>query len=97
MINLSAALQNIDCSMEESAQNLGCSGMWLFRRIVLPLALPGYIAGTSLVFLKVFDDLGTPLVDNDNRGKQGSCWLVFRPQNVQLSVKAEEEPGDTIS
>ncbi|MCR2313113.1 hypothetical protein NSU26_24355, partial [Salmonella enterica] len=24
--------------------------------------LPGYVAGTSLVFVKVFDDLGTPLV-----------------------------------
>jgi hypothetical protein len=44
MINLSAALQNIDCSMEESAQNLGCSGMRLFRRIV-PCCLPFGKAG----------------------------------------------------
>ncbi len=66
LINLSAALQNIDRSMEESAQNLGCSGMRLFRRIVLPLAWPGYVAGASLVFLKVFDDLGTPLLLNVN-------------------------------
>ncbi len=66
LINLSAALQNIDRSMEESAQNLGCSGMRLFRRIVLPLAMPGYVAGVSLVFLKVFDDLGTPLLLNVN-------------------------------
>ena len=48
--------------MEESAQNLGASGWRLFRRIVFPLALPGYVAGASLVFVKVFDDLGTPLV-----------------------------------
>jgi iron(III) transport system permease protein len=66
LINLSAALQNIDKAMEESAQNLGCSGMRLFRRIVLPLAMPGYMAGASLVFLKVFDDLGTPLLLNVN-------------------------------
>ena len=66
LINLSAALQNIDRAMEESAQNLGCSGMRLFRRIVLPLAMPGYVAGVSLVFLKVFDDLGTPLLLNVN-------------------------------
>jgi iron(III) transport system permease protein len=31
---------------------------------VFPLALPGYVAGASLVFIKVFDDLGTPLVLN---------------------------------
>src|SRR6185436_17714118 len=36
----------------------------LFRRIVLPLAMPGYIAGASLVFVKVFDDLATPLLLN---------------------------------
>ncbi|WP_087017329.1 ABC transporter permease [Thaumasiovibrio subtropicus] len=66
LINLSAALQNIDRSMEESAQSLGSSGMRLFRRIVFPLAMPGYVAGASLVFVKVFDDLGTPLLLNVN-------------------------------
>lgn len=64
LINLSAALRNIDRSMEEAAQNLGSSGFRLFRRIVFPLAMPGYIAGTSLVFVKVFDDLATPLLLN---------------------------------
>jgi len=64
LINLSAALANIDRSMEEAAQNLGSSGFRLFRRIVFPLAMPGYIAGASLVFVKVFDDLATPLLLN---------------------------------
>lgn len=64
LVNLSAALINIDRAMEEAAQNLGCSGFRLFRRIVFPLALPGYVAGASLVFVKVFDDLATPLLLN---------------------------------
>jgi iron(III) transport system permease protein len=64
LINLSAALRNIDRAMEEAAQNLGCSGFRLFRRIVFPLAMPGYVAGASLVFVKVFDDLATPLLLN---------------------------------
>ncbi len=75
LINLSASLQNIDRSMEESAQNLGCSGMRLFRRIVLPLAMPGYMAGASLVFLKVFDDLGTPLLLNVNNMLAPQAYL----------------------
>jgi iron(III) transport system permease protein len=75
LINLSAALQNIDRSMEESAQNLGCSGLRLFRRIVLPLAMPGYVAGASLVFLKVFDDLGTPLLLNVNNMLAPQAYL----------------------
>ena len=66
LINLSASLKNIDRAMEESAQNLGCHGFRLFRRIVFPLAMPGYVAGASLVFIKVFDDLGTPLLLNVN-------------------------------
>jgi len=64
LVNVSAALRNIDRSMEEAAQNLGCSGFRLFRRVVFPLALPGYLAGASLVFVKVFDDLATPLLLN---------------------------------
>jgi iron(III) transport system permease protein len=62
LLNLVVSLQNIDGAMEESAQNLGASGFRLFRRIVFPLAMPGYVAGASLVFVKAFDDLGTPLV-----------------------------------
>lgn len=61
LMNLVVALNNIDSAMEESAQNLGASGLRLFRRIVFPLAMPGFVAGAALVFIKVFDDLGTPL------------------------------------
>jgi iron(III) transport system permease protein len=64
LLNLSASLANIDSSMEESAQNLGAHGFTLFSRIVFPLALPGYAAGAALVFVKVFDDLATPLLLN---------------------------------
>jgi iron(III) transport system permease protein len=64
LINLSTSLRNIDSAMEEAAQNLGAHGFRLFRRIVFPLAMPGYIAGSSLVFIKVFDDLATPLLLN---------------------------------
>jgi iron(III) transport system permease protein len=62
LLNLMVSLRNIDGAMEESAQNLGATGFRLFRRVIFPLAMPGYIAGASLVFVKVFDDLGTPLV-----------------------------------
>ena len=75
LINLTAALNNIDRAMEESAQNLGSSGVRLFRRIVFPLAMPGYVAGASLVFLKVFDDLGTPLLLNINKMLAPQAYL----------------------
>ncbi len=75
LINLSAALHNIDRSMEESAQNLGAHGLRLFRRIVFPLAMPGYIAGAALVFLKALDDLGTPLLLNVNNMLAPQAYL----------------------
>jgi iron(III) transport system permease protein len=92
LINLSAALVNIDRSMEESAQNLGASGFRLFRRIVFPLALPGYIAGAALVFIKVFDDLGTPLMLNVNNMLAPQAYLrissigISDPMGYVISV-----------
>jgi len=62
LMNLTVSLRAIDGAMEEAALNLGSRGFRLFRRVIFPLALPGYVAGVSLVFVKVFDDLATPLV-----------------------------------
>jgi iron(III) transport system permease protein len=75
LMNLVVALNNIDSSMEESAQNLGSSGLRLFRRIVFPLAMPGFVAGAALVFIKVFDDLGTPLVLNQTNMLAPQAYL----------------------
>ncbi len=92
LINLSAALNNIDRAMEESAQNLGSSGFRLFRRIVFPLAMPGYIAGAALVFIKVFDDLGTPLLLDVNKMLAPQAYLrissigISDPMGYVISV-----------
>ncbi|MBI2351377.1 MAG: iron ABC transporter permease [Deltaproteobacteria bacterium] len=64
MLNTAVSLSNIDPSMEEMAQNMGCRGLRLFRRITLPLMLPGFIAGSLLTFIRAIDDLGTPLMLN---------------------------------
>ncbi len=92
LINLSASLRNIDRSMEEAAQNLGSHGLRLFRRVVFPLAMPGYIAGAALVFIKVFDDLGTPLLLNVNNMLAPQAFLrissigISDPMGYVISV-----------
>ena len=92
LLNLSAALANIDSAMEESAQNLGASGFTLFSRIVFPLALPGYVAGAALVFVKVFDDLATPLLLNVNAMLAPQAYLkitsvgITDPMGYVISV-----------
>ncbi|HRH05335.1 MAG TPA: ABC transporter permease subunit, partial [Burkholderiaceae bacterium] len=45
LLNLVAAMRNIDGAMEESAMNLGAKGWRLFWRIIFPLSLPGFLAG----------------------------------------------------
>ena len=91
LLNLSASLSNIDSSMEESAQNLGAHGFTLFSKIVFPLALPGYIAGAALVFVKVFDDLATPLLLNVNNMLAPQAYLKI------TSVGISDPMGYVIS
>ena len=64
LLNTVVSLSNIDASLEEMAQNLGCHGWRLFRRVTLPLMLPGFVAGALLTFIRAIDDLGTPLMLN---------------------------------
>jgi iron(III) transport system permease protein len=66
-LNLTAALANVDPAMEEAASNLGCTGFRRFRRITLPLIMPGVFAGGTIVFIFAFTELGTPLVFDYSR------------------------------
>ncbi|MCX7713064.1 MAG: iron ABC transporter permease [Chthoniobacterales bacterium] len=61
-LNIVAALANIDPAMEEAAANLGCTGWRRFRKITLPLIMPGIFAGGTIVFIWAFTELGVPLM-----------------------------------
>ncbi|MGE0173415.1 MAG: ABC transporter permease [Oligoflexales bacterium] len=61
-LNLSAALANIDPSMEEIAVTLGASRWKRYLNIIWPLSRPGYFAGAIIVFIWALTDLGTPLL-----------------------------------
>ncbi len=61
-LNLSAALANLDPSLEEMASTLGIKKWRQLKDIVWPLAKPGYFAGAIIVFIWSFTDLGTPLL-----------------------------------
>lgn len=66
-LNVAAALANIDPAMEQAAENLGCTGFEKFRKITLPLIMPGLFAGGTIVFIWAFTELGTPLIMNYTR------------------------------
>ena len=86
LLNTSSALANVDPSLEEMAQNMGTHGLRLFRKITLPLMMPGYIAGALLVFIKTVDDLGTPLMLNYTNMLAPQAYL--RITNIGFEDKA---------
>lgn len=63
-LTVTAALMNVDRSLEEMGQMMGAHGWRLMRRVVFPLVLPAYAAGALLTFVKAVDDIGTPFILN---------------------------------
>jgi iron(III) transport system permease protein len=61
-LSLSASLTNAHISLEEAATMVGASKWRILRRIIIPLSLPGWFAGATIVFIASLTDLGTPLV-----------------------------------
>ena len=61
-LNVLVSLANVDPAMDEAAANLGCTGFRKFRRITLPLIMPGVFAGGTIVFIWSFTELGVPLM-----------------------------------
>ena len=59
---VSGALKNIDNSLLEASENMGCSGFKRFMTIVIPLCMPTIIAAALMVFMRAFADFGTPLL-----------------------------------
>jgi spermidine/putrescine transport system permease protein len=60
VLSIYASLERIPTSLLEAAANLGASGWEIFRRIILPLSLPGVIAGAIIAFSLSFGDFVAP-------------------------------------
>ncbi|RUZ94775.1 ABC transporter permease subunit, partial [Mesorhizobium sp. M7A.F.Ca.US.006.01.2.1] len=54
-----ARLQGMDFDLEEAARDLYATGWVAFRRVTLPLILPGVFAGAMLAFVISMDDFIT--------------------------------------
>ncbi|MDR2720988.1 MAG: ABC transporter permease subunit, partial [Puniceicoccales bacterium] len=61
-LNILSALANVDPAMEEAAGNLGCHGLKRYFKITFPLIRSGVFAGSTLVFIWAFTELGVPLI-----------------------------------
>ncbi len=59
---VSGALKNLDNSLNEAAESLGCSSFGRITKIIVPLVMPTLLASSLLVFMRVFADFGTPML-----------------------------------
>jgi putative spermidine/putrescine transport system permease protein len=57
-----SALERVPDSFLEASRDLGAGGWMTFRRVLLPLALPGVIAGSIFTFSLTLGDYITPLL-----------------------------------
>ena len=60
------AFRNIDNTLMEASQNLGCKGVKRFFSLVLMLTMPTILASALVVFMRAFADFGTPLIIGRN-------------------------------
>ena len=69
-----AALAGMDASVEQAALSLGAGRWTVFRRITLPLMLPGVTGGWMLAFINSFDEVTMSI-------------FITSPQTVTLPVR----------
>ena len=51
ILPLYATIVKIDGRLIEAAEDLGCNGVQVFARVVLPLSVPGILSGVTMVFV----------------------------------------------
>ena len=77
-----AVLRRIDPEFSRAAANLGASPATAFRRVVLPLSLPGVLAGCLLVFVLALGFYITPALLGGPRDQMISQLIVEQVQRT---------------
>jgi putative spermidine/putrescine transport system permease protein len=62
VLTLQSVIEGIDPAVEEAALTLGAGPWRTFWRVILPLAMPGVLAGTILVFILGMNAYATPVL-----------------------------------
>ncbi len=57
VIAVTARLQGMDAALQKAGTSLGAGPLSVFRKITLPLALPGVLSGAVLAFITSFDEV----------------------------------------
>ena len=59
---VAGALSKVDNSLLEASENMNCTGLRRFIKVILPLIMPTVLAAALLVFIRALSDFGTPML-----------------------------------
>jgi len=80
------AFEQVNPTLLDAARTLGASERSVFRRVLLPLAAPGVLAGTVLAFARALGEFGATLMLAGN--------IPGRTQTMPMAIFSAVEDGD---
>lgn len=80
------AFEQVNPNLLDAARTLGASERVVFRRVLLPMATPGVLAGTVLAFARALGEFGATLMVAGN--------IPGRTQTVPLAIFSLASSGD---
>jgi putative spermidine/putrescine transport system permease protein len=87
-----AALERIPESLVEASSDLGGRAGMTFRRVILPLALPGVIAGSIFTFSLTLGDYITPQLVSNTRLLGNAIYDTLGVPNLPLAAAIATVP-----
>ena len=80
------AFEQVNPTLLQAARTLGATDWVVFRRVLLPLAGPGVVAGTVLAFARALGEFGATLMLAGN--------IPGRTQTMPIAIFSAAEGGD---
>jgi len=80
------AFEQVNPTLLDAARTLGASERSVFRRVLLPLAAPGVLAGTVLAFARALGEFGATLMLAGN--------IPGRTETMPMAIFSAVEDGD---
>ncbi|GIK97305.1 MAG: peptide ABC transporter permease [Alphaproteobacteria bacterium] len=91
IVPIVSTLDGMDNALIEAGYNLGGTGLTVLRRIIIPYAMPGIVAGCIVVFMLTAGSYLTPIL----LGGKNSMWFTEQIYN-QFITRYNWEGGATF-
>lgn len=91
VVSLEGSLRTAGDRYERVAATLGASPTTVFRRVTLPLVLPGLLAGTVLSFARAMGEFGATITF------AGSLQGVTRTLPLEIYLQRESDPDAAVA